>query len=162
MRVSTRINMGQYSVCTVPISSFVEDYSSGKIQIDSADQPYKDVGNNKTYSNIVSAFLKGIPLPERIILVEYTGEYKVVSGARTLATILHYIGKLPEVDRTLHSSSFFLKGVPSYDELPEDDKIYISDGLELVVYTIRYDNPKQLEWLYSQKYPSRSVLPVSG
>ena len=56
MRVSTRINMGQYSVCTVPISSFVEDYSSGKIQIDSAGQPYKDVGNNKTYSNIVSAF----------------------------------------------------------------------------------------------------------
>lgn len=162
MRVSTRINMGQYSICTVPVGSFVEDYSSGKIHIDSADQPYKDVGNNKTYSNIVSAFLKGIPLPERIILVEYTNEYKVVSGARTLATILHYIGKLPEVDRTLHSSSFFLKGVPGYDELPEDDKIYISDGLELVVYTIRCDNPKQLEWLYSQNYPSRSILPVFG
>ena len=62
MRVSTRINMGQYSICAVPFGSFVEDYSSGKIQIDSADQPYKDVGNNKTYSNIVSAFLKGIPL----------------------------------------------------------------------------------------------------
>lgn len=162
MRASTRINMGQYSICTVPVGSFVEDYFSGKIHIGSADQPYKDVGNNKTYSNIVSAFLKGIPLPECIILVEYTDGYKVVSGARTVATILHYIGKLPEVDRTLHSSSFFLKGVPSYDELPEGDKTYISDGLELVVYTIRYDNPKQLEWLYSQNYPSRSILPVSG
>lgn len=162
MRVSTRINMGQYSICTVPVGSFVEDYFNGNIHTHSADQPYKDVGNNKTYSNIVSAFLKGIPLPERIILVEYTDGYQVVSGARTLATILHYIGKLPEVDRILHSSSFFLKGVPSYDELPKGDKIYISDGLELVVYTIRYDNPKQLEWLYSQNYPSRSVLPVSG
>lgn len=162
MRVSTRINMGQYSICTVPVGSFVEDYLNGKIHVHSADQPYKDVGNNKTYSNIVSAFLKGIPLPERIILVEYADGYQVVSGARTLATILHYMGKLPEVDRTLHSSSFFLKGVPSYDELPEGDKTYIADGLELVVYTIRYDNPKQLEWLYSQNYPSRSVLPVSG
>ena len=162
MRVSTRINMGQYSICTVPVGSFVEDYLNGKIHAHSADQPYKDVGNNKTYSNIVSAFLKGIPLPERIILVEYADGYQAVSGARTLATILHYIGKLPEVDRTLHSSSFFLKGVPSYDELPEGDKTYISDGLEIVVYTISYDNPKQLEWLYSQNYPSRSVLPVSG
>lgn len=69
---------------------------------DSTPDPYRDKGTNHLYSDTITAFLLGLPFPKPIVAENLgKGRLTIVSGERTLATIIHYLGGMPSVRRTL-------------------------------------------------------------
>ena len=58
---------------------------------DSTPDPYRDKGANHLYSDTIAALLLGLPFPKPIIAENLgRGRLTIVSGERTLGTIIHY------------------------------------------------------------------------
>lgn len=100
MDFTTSIRFDKYSVGSVKLGVLLQGYTDGKIRLDEEDEPFRDIKDKSAYSDTILILLKGIPFPESIIL-QGSREYSTVaSGGRTLATIIHYLGGMPNISRT--------------------------------------------------------------
>lgn len=89
-----------FKVGAVKAGVLLHDYLNGNIQLGEEDEPYRDTQANAAYSNTIRQFLYGEPFRENIILQGNREHSTVASGGRVLATILHYLGGMPDIDRT--------------------------------------------------------------
>lgn len=99
MDFTTSIRFDKYSVGSVKLGALLQGYQDGSIRLDEEDEPFRDTKDNSAYSDTISMLLKGIPFPESIILQGNREYSTVASGGRTLATIIHYLGGMPNVNR---------------------------------------------------------------
>ena len=99
MDFTTSIRFDKYSVGSVKLGALLQGYQDGSIRLDEEDEPFRDTKDNSAYSDTISMLLKGIPFPESIILQGNRENSTVASGGRALATIIHYLGGMPNVTR---------------------------------------------------------------
>lgn len=100
MDFTASIRFRNYDVGAVKAGVLLHDYLNGNIQLGEEDEPYRDTHANAAYSNTIKQFLYGEPFRENIILQGTREHSTVASGGRTLATILHYLGGMPNIERT--------------------------------------------------------------
>ena len=99
MDFTTSIRFDKYSVGAVKLGALLQGYTDGNIRLGEEDEPFHDTKNKSAYSDTISMLLTGIPFPESIILQGNREDSTVASGGRTLATIIHYLGGMPNVTR---------------------------------------------------------------
>lgn len=93
------IRFTNFSVGAVKAGDLLQDYLNGSLQLREGDEPYRDTQANTAYSDTIRRFLNEEPLRENIILQGTREHSTVASGGRVLATILHYLGGMPNVER---------------------------------------------------------------
>ena len=74
MDFTASVRFDNFSVGAVKAGVLLQDYRNGNIQLEEGYEPYRDTQANRKHST-------------------------VASGGRTLATILHYLGGMPNIDR---------------------------------------------------------------
>ena len=89
-----------FKVGAVKAGALLQDYRNGNIQLEEGCEPYRDTQTNAAYSNTIKQFLYEKPFRENIILQGTREHSTVASGGRTLATILHYLGGMPNIERS--------------------------------------------------------------
>ncbi len=99
MDFTTSIRFDKYSVGAVKLGALLQGYIDGNICLYEEDEPFCDTKEKSAYSDTISMLLEGIPFPESIILQGNRENSTVASGGRTLATIIHYLGGMPNVNR---------------------------------------------------------------
>lgn len=99
MDFTASVRFDNFSVGAVKAGVLLQDYRNGNIQLGEGCEPYRDTQANAAYSNIITQFLDGKPFRENIILQGNRKHSTVASGGRTLATILHYLGCMPNIKR---------------------------------------------------------------
>lgn len=99
MDFTASVRFDNFSVGAVKAGVLLQDYRNGNIQLEEGCEPYRDTQANAAYSNIITQFLDGKPFRENIILQGNRKHSTAVSGGRILATILHYLGGMPSIDR---------------------------------------------------------------
>ena len=90
---------------------------------DSTPDPYRDKGTSHLYSDTIAAFLLGLPCPKPIVAENLgKGRLTIVSGERTLGTIIHYLGGMPSVKRSLSDEVNIFPGLSDveFSKLSED------------------------------------------
>lgn len=97
--LTASIRFRNYDVGAVKAGILLQDYLNGNIQLEEGCEPYRDTQTNAAYSNTIKQFLYGEPFRENIILQGTREHSTVASGGRTLATILHYLGGIPNIER---------------------------------------------------------------
>lgn len=99
---------------------------------DSTPDPYRDKGVNHLYSDTIAALLLGLPFPKPIVAENLgRGRLTIVSGERTLGTIIHYLGGMPNVKRTLSDDVSVFPGLSDFEfgNLSEDQKEELLRGV---------------------------------
>lgn len=99
MDFTASVRFHNYSVGAVKAGVLLQGYQNGNIQLEEGCEPYRDTQANAAYSNTIKQFLYGEPFRENIILQGTSENSTVASGGRTLATILHYLGGMPNIER---------------------------------------------------------------
>lgn len=99
MDFTASVRFHNYSVGAVKAGALLQGYRNGNIQLGEGREPYRDTQANAAYSNTIRQFLYEEPFRENIILQGTREHSTVASGGRTLATILHYLGGMPNIDR---------------------------------------------------------------
>lgn len=99
MDFTASVRFHNYSVGAVKAGVLLQGYQNGNIQLGEGCEPYRDTQANAAYSNTIKQFLYGEPFRENIILQGNRKHSTAVSGGRILATILHYLGGMPNIDR---------------------------------------------------------------
>lgn len=99
MDFTASVRFHNYSVGAVKAGVLLQGYQNGNIQLEEGCEPYRDTQANAAYSNTIKQFLYGEPFRENIILQGTRENSTVASGGRTLATILHYLGGMPNIER---------------------------------------------------------------
>lgn len=99
MDFTASVRFHNYSVGAVKAGVLLQGYQNGNIQLEEGCEPYRDTQANAAYSNTIKQFLYGEPFRENIILQGTRENSTVASGGRALATILHYLGGMPNVER---------------------------------------------------------------
>ena len=99
MDFTASVRFDNFSVGAVKVGALLQGYRNGNIQLEEGCEPYRDTKTNAAYSNTIKQFLYGEPFRENIILQGPREHSTVASGGRTLATILHYLGGMPNIDR---------------------------------------------------------------
>lgn len=99
MDFTASVRFDNFSVGAAKAGVLLQGYRNGSIQLGEEDEPYRDTQANAAYSNTIRQFLYGEPFRENIILQGTREHSTVASGGRTLATILHYLGGMPNIDR---------------------------------------------------------------
>lgn len=100
----------------------------------STPDPYRDKGANHLYSDTIAALLLGLPFPKPIVAESLgRGRLTIVSGERTLGTIIHYLGGMPNVKRTLSDDVSVFLGLSDFEfgNLPEDQKEELLRGVHV-------------------------------
>lgn len=100
----------------------------------SIPDPYRDKGANHLYSDTIAALLLGLPFPKPIVAENLgRGRLTIVSGERTLGTIIHYLGGMPNVKRTLSDDVSIFPGLSDFEfgNLPEDQKEELLRGIHV-------------------------------
>lgn len=126
----------------IPASELLDHYwHAGMISFspylsmgDSTPVPYRDKGANHLYSNTIAALLLGLPFPKPIVAENLgRGRLTIVSGERTLGTIIHYLGGMPNVKRTLSDDVSIFPGLSDFEfgNLPEDQKEELLRGIHV-------------------------------
>ena len=126
----------------IPASELLDHYwHAGMISFspylsmgDSTPDPYRDKGANHLYSDTIAALLLGLPFPKPIIAENLgRGRLTIVSGERTLGTIIHYLGGMPNVKRTLSDDVSVFPGLSDCEcgNLPEDQKEELLRGIHV-------------------------------
>jgi hypothetical protein len=126
----------------IPASELLDHYwHAGMISFsqhlgmgDSAPVPYRDKGSNHLYSDTIAALLLGLPFPKPIIAENLgRGRLTIVSGERTLGTIIHYLGGMPNVKRTLSDDVSVFPGLGDFEfgNLSEDQKEELLRGVHV-------------------------------
>lgn len=126
----------------IPASELLDHYwHAGMISFsqylgmgDSAPVPYRDKGANHLYSDTIAALLLGLPFPKPIVAENSgRGRLTIVSGERTLGTIIHYLGGMPNVKRTLSDDVSIFPGLSDFEfgKLPEDQKEELLRGIHV-------------------------------
>lgn len=100
MNFSASIRCTNFNVGAVKAGYLLRDYLDGKIQLGEGDEPYRDTRANAAYSDTIKQLMSEEPLRENIVLRGTRERSTVVSGGRTLATILHHLGGMPNIERT--------------------------------------------------------------
>lgn len=100
MDFTASVRFDNFSVGAVKVGVLLQDYLNGSIQLEEGCEPYRDTQTNAAYSNTIKQFLYGEPFRGNIILQGTREHSTVASGGRTLATILHYLGGMPNIERT--------------------------------------------------------------
>lgn len=101
---------------------------------DSTPDPYRDKGANHLYSDTIAALLLGLPFPKPIVAENLgRGRLTIVSGERTLGTIIHYLGGMPNVKRTLSDdvNVFPRLSDVEFSKLSEDQKEELLRGVHV-------------------------------
>lgn len=101
---------------------------------DSTPEPYRDKGVNHLYSDTIAALLLGLPFPKPIVAENLgRGRLTIVSGERTLGTIIHYLGGMPNVKRTLSDDVSIFPGLSDFEfgNLSEDQKEELLRGIHV-------------------------------
>lgn len=101
---------------------------------DSTPDPYRDKGANHLYSDTIAALLLGLPFPKPIIAeTRGRGRLVIVSGERTLSTIIHYLGGMPTVKRTLSDDVHIFPGLRDFEfgKLSEDQQEELLRGVHV-------------------------------
>lgn len=143
----------KYDIHAIPVtllSMYCDD--DGSFIYDKDLEPYRDSGDSKKYSSIISAFLTGMPLPEPIIAHDNGKNYEIVHGGRTLVTIMNYIGisgKHKLYDRTLHDTSLFPKGIKEFNNQGQWD-IWNIMGLKIPVHIFSHVDREQGRYFYQE------------
>ena len=99
MDFTASVRFDNFSVGAVKAGVLLQDYRNGNIQLGEGCEPYRDTPANAAYSNTIKQFLYEKPFRENIILQGTREHSTVASGGRTSATILHYLGGMPNIDR---------------------------------------------------------------
>lgn len=99
MDFTASIRFRNYDVGAVKAGVLLQGYRNGDIQLEEGCEPYRDTPANAAYSNTIKQFLYGEPFRENIILQGTREHSTAVSGGRVLATILHYLGGMPNIER---------------------------------------------------------------
>ena len=99
MDFTASVRFDNFSVGAVKAGVLLQGYRNGSIQLGKEDEPYRDTQANAAYSNTIKQFLYGEPFRENIILQGNRKHSTAVSGGRVLATILHYLGGMPNIER---------------------------------------------------------------
>lgn len=99
MDFTASIRFTNFSVGAVKAGDLLQEYLNGNIQLRAGDEPYRDTQANAAYSDTITRFIDAEPFRENIILQGTRERSTAASGARTLATILHYLGGMPNIDR---------------------------------------------------------------
>lgn len=126
----------------IPASELLDHYwHAGMISFspylsmgDSTPDPYRDKGVNHLYSDTIAALLLGLPFPKPIVAENLgRGRLTIVSGERTLGTIIHYLGGMPNVKRTLSDDVSVFPGLSDFEfgNLPEDQKEELLRGIHV-------------------------------
>lgn len=126
----------------IPASELLDHYwNAGMINFspylgmgDSTPDPYRDKGANHLYSDTIAALLLGLPFPKPIIAENLgRGRLTIVSGERTLGTIIHYLGGMPNVKRTLSDdvNVFPRLSDVEFSKLSEDQKEELLRGVHV-------------------------------
>jgi hypothetical protein len=126
----------------IPASELLDHYwHAGMISFspylsmgDSTPVPYRDKGANHLYSNTIAALLLGLPFPKPIVAENLgRGRLTIVSGERTLGTIIHYLGGMPNVKRTLSDDVSVFPELSDFEfgNLPEDQKEELLRGIHV-------------------------------
>jgi hypothetical protein len=101
---------------------------------DSTPEPYRDKGANHLYSDTIAALLLGLPFPKPIV-AENLGRRRltIVSGKRTLGTIIHYLGGMPNVKRTLSDDVSIFPRLSDFEfgNLSEDQQEELLRGIHV-------------------------------
>lgn len=100
----------------------------------STPDPYRDKGANHLYSDTIAALLLGLPFPKPIVAENLgRGRLTIVSGERTLGTIIHYLGGMPNVKRTLSDdvNVFPRLSDVEFSKLSEDQKEELLRGVHV-------------------------------
>lgn len=100
MNFSASIGITNFNVGAVKAGDLLRDYLNGNLQLGAGDEPYRDTQANMAYSDTIRRLLNSEPFRENIILQGTRERSTVVSGGRTLATILHHLGGMPNIERT--------------------------------------------------------------
>lgn len=100
MDFTASVRFDNFSVGAVKAGVLLQDYRNGNIQLEEGCEPYRDTQANAAYSNTIKQFLYEKPFRENIILQGNREHSTVASGGRTLATILHYLGGMPNIERS--------------------------------------------------------------
>lgn len=100
MDFTASVRFDNFSVGAVKAGVLLQGYRNGSIQLEEGCEPFRDTQANAAYSNTIRQFLYGEPFRENIILQGTREHSTVASGGRVLATILHYLGGMPDIDRT--------------------------------------------------------------
>lgn len=100
MNFSASIGITNFNVGAVKAGDLLQDYLNGNLQLGAGDEPYRDTQANMAYSDTIRRLLNAEPFRENIILQGTRERSTVVSGGRTLATILHHLGGMPNIERT--------------------------------------------------------------
>lgn len=143
----------KYDIHAIPVtllSMYCDD--DGSFIYDKNLEPYRDSGDSRKYSSIISAFLAGLPLPEPIIAHDNSKNYEIVHGGRTLATIMNYVGisgKHKLYDRTLHDTSLFPEGIKELKEQGQWD-IWNIMGLKIPVQIFSHVDREQGRYFYQE------------
>ena len=98
----------------------------------STPDPYRDKGANHLYSDTIAALLLGLPFPKPIVAENLgRGRLTIVSGERTLGTIIHYLGGMPNVKRTLSDDVSIFPGLSDleFGKLSEEQQEEILRGV---------------------------------
>lgn len=126
----------------IPASELLDHYwHAGMISFspylsmgDSTPDPYRDKGANHLYSDTIAALLLGLPFPKPIVAENLgRGRLTIVSGERTLGTIIHYLGGMPNVKRTLSDdvNVFPRLSDVEFSKLSEDQKEELLRGVHV-------------------------------
>lgn len=126
----------------IPASELLDHYwHAGMISFspylsmgDSTPDPYRDKGVNHLYSDTIAALLLGLPFPKPIVAENLgRGRLTIVSGERTLGTIIHYLGGMPNVKRTLSDdvNVFPRLSDVEFSKLSEDQKEELLRGVHV-------------------------------
>ena len=100
----------------------------------STPDPYRDKGANHLYSDTIAALLLGLPFPKPIIAENLgRGRLTIVSGERTLGTIIHYLGGMPNVKRTLSDDVSVFPGLSDFEfgNLSEEQQEELLRGIHV-------------------------------
>jgi hypothetical protein len=126
----------------IPASELLDHYwHAGMISFsqylgmgDSAPDPYRDKGSNHLYSDTIAALLLGLPFPKPIVAENSgRGRLTIVSGERTLGTIIHYLGGMPNIKRTLSDDVSIFPELSDFEfrNLTEDQKEELLRGVHV-------------------------------
>ena len=112
MNFSASIGITNFNVGAVKAGDLLQDYLNGNLQLRAGDEPYRDTQANTAYSDTISRFLNAEPFRENIILQGTRERSTVASGGRALATIIHYLGGMPNVDRATQYTPLSVQSCP--------------------------------------------------
>ena len=124
----------------IPANELIDNYwHANKIKFSpylglggAAPTPYRDKGTNYLYSDTIAAFLLGLPFPNPIVAEDLGGErFSIVSGEQAMSTIIHYLGGMPNIRRTLSDDVNIFPGLSDieFGKLSADQKTRILDGV---------------------------------